>query len=251
VRLATFNVFSGRAPGGGPAAPGALADAVRHLDADVLALQEVDRGQPRSGGTDQAAVAAGAMGAEWVRFEPSLFGTPGGSWVPAGAAALDDAARPAFGVALLSRIPVRAWHRLDLVPARGRYPMPLPARPPRVLWLRDEPRVVVAAELDGLTVACTHLSFVPTASVRQLLAVRRWLAALPGPQVLLGDLNLPAGPVRRLTRWTPLASGPTFPAGGPRVQLDHALGSPGVAALGSRTERLALSDHRALVVDLP
>jgi endonuclease/exonuclease/phosphatase family metal-dependent hydrolase len=70
MRLATFNVLHGQPIRNGrplpvPAGTGArpLAEAVASLDADVLALQEVDRYQERSGGVDQALVAAGEMGA--------------------------------------------------------------------------------------------------------------------------------------------------------------------------------------------
>ena len=99
MRLATFNVLHGRAPDGGRVDLGRFADAVRTLDADVLALQEVDRAQPRSGTADLTAVAAEAGGYEAARFVPALQGQPG-SW----RAATDDVEDgSAYGVALLSR----------------------------------------------------------------------------------------------------------------------------------------------------
>ncbi len=76
MRIATFNVLHGsphRADGrpadptsaqvDGAGAQQPLADAVAALDVDVLALQELDRYQARSGDVDQAEVAATAMGA--------------------------------------------------------------------------------------------------------------------------------------------------------------------------------------------
>ncbi len=63
VRLATFNVLHGRSPRDGRVDLDRFASVVRALDADVLALQEVDRDQPRSHGADLTAVAAEAMGA--------------------------------------------------------------------------------------------------------------------------------------------------------------------------------------------
>ena len=50
-----------------------LTEAVASLDVDVLAVQEVDRGQPRSGGTDQLAVAAAAAGAATGAFAGDVF----------------------------------------------------------------------------------------------------------------------------------------------------------------------------------
>ena len=58
MRIATFNILHGRSPDDDRVDVDRLAAAVRDLDADVLALQEVDRDQPRSLGADLTAVAA-------------------------------------------------------------------------------------------------------------------------------------------------------------------------------------------------
>ncbi|MEV6815065.1 endonuclease/exonuclease/phosphatase family protein, partial [Micromonospora sp. NPDC051296] len=52
MRLATFNLLHGRSLTDGLVDPARLAAAVSDLDADVLALQEVDRDQSRSGNLD-------------------------------------------------------------------------------------------------------------------------------------------------------------------------------------------------------
>ena len=53
-----------------------------------------------------------------------------------------------------------------------------------MILLRDEPRVLLAAILDtpygDVTVAATHLSFVPGWNVRQLRSSVRALRTLPG-----------------------------------------------------------------------
>lgn len=262
LRLASVNLFSGRSLADGLIDDDRVAAAVAALDADVLALQEVDVGQPRSAGTDQAALVAAAAGAVAVRFVPLVAGTPG---VPGWTAADADGPAPtgpAYGIALASRRPVVSWHVLGLSPARGRWPIPLPSRPPRLLWIADEPRAVVAAVLaePRLVVACTHLSFVPGTNLRQLHRARRWLEELAArasaPLVLLGDLNLPGGLPARLTRWSPLVTGPTFPAPSPRAQVDHVLAhglAPDVvaaAAAAGRVVPLPFSDHRAVVTDV-
>lgn len=264
LRLASFNLFSGRSLLDGRIDSGRIAAAAQTLDADVLALQEVDRHQERSGGTDQAALVASALEADTHRFIPLVVGTPGTpGWRPATSAPGDGTQLvhdrpppdgPSYGVALISRRPVIAWHVLALEPAAGRWPIPIPSRPPRLLWLADEPRAAVAAVLahPRITVACTHLSFVPGVNARQLRRVRRWLAALPGPHVLLGDLNLPGRMPARLTGWTPLVTGATFPSPAPRAQLDHVLAAglgAGVSVTG-RTRQLPIGDHRAVIADL-
>jgi len=266
LRVVSFNLFSGRSLVDGQVVDDRMTQAVAGTGADVLALQEVDHFQPRSGGTDQAALAAAAIGAVDHRFVGLVHGTPGvPGWRPVGSGHVNDATvhaggaahlgdEPSYGVALASRLPVESWHVLHLNPARGRYPMPIPSRPPSLIWLHDEPRAVLAAVLRSprMTVACTHLSFVPGVNVFQLRAVRRWLEALPGPRVLLGDLNLPGRLPSRLTGWTPLVTGPTYPSPGPRTQLDHALASdlPAAARWQGSVAQLAISDHRAITVDL-
>jgi endonuclease/exonuclease/phosphatase family metal-dependent hydrolase len=253
VRLASFNLLSGRSLGDGRADADVLADAVRRLDADVLALQEVDRFQPRSFGVDQAAVAAAAMGARWHRFVPLVRGTPGTpGWRPVPPAPADG--EPCYGIALLSRHPVAQWHVLRLGRARGRYPVIVPTSPPNLVWIPDEPRAAVVAVLESprITVGATHLSFVPGMNVLQLRRLRAAMVALPGPRVLVGDLNLPGGLPARVLGWRALVTGPTFPAPAPRLQIDHALADalPPHAERAPLITQLPLSDHRAVSVDV-
>ena len=47
---------------------------------EVLALQEVDHGQERSGKIDQVQVLAGGLGAKYWAFAPTVIGTPGEQW---------------------------------------------------------------------------------------------------------------------------------------------------------------------------
>jgi endonuclease/exonuclease/phosphatase family metal-dependent hydrolase len=264
LRLATVNLFSGRSPADGRIDHDRVAAGIAELDADVLAVQEVDHHQPRSGGRDQAGLVARAMRADVHRFVPLVAGTPGvPGWVaaprgPEEVHALVTGGTPSYGIALGSRRPVAGWHVLRLDPARGRWPIAVPSRPPRVLWLADEPRAVLAAELADppMVVAGTHLSFVPGVNALQLRHARRWLTGLAAgrPLLLLGDLNLPGSLPARLTGWVPLATGRTFPAPAPRVQLDHALASglpPGAMhRAAARLVDLPFGDHRAVVVDL-
>jgi endonuclease/exonuclease/phosphatase family metal-dependent hydrolase len=83
MRMATFNILHGRSIDDGKVDVDRLADCVRRLDADVLALQEVDCDQPRSAMADLTAVAAEAMGAVSHRFVAAVSGTPGASWMAA------------------------------------------------------------------------------------------------------------------------------------------------------------------------
>lgn len=263
MRIATFNIFSGRPQDGETTDPEQLAKGVATLDADVLGLQEVDRGQERSGGVDQAALAAEALGAEHWRFVPALVGTPGATWRPAGAREDEvdghGGHSPAmYGVALVSRYPVRSWHvlRLRRIPVRAPVVVHRADGRRKLVVVHDEPRAAIAAVVDTpagpVTVATTHLTFVPLWNLAQLRSLSRWMGSLPCPQFLVGDLNMPSPLPRSVCRdWQSLVSAPTWPARRPRAQLDHILARGGVPQVTrSDAPRLDLSDHRALIVDL-
>ena len=251
MRIATFNILHGRSLEDGRVDLDRFAAAVRSLDADVLGLQEVDRDQPRSMRADLTAVAAEAMGAVASRFVAALSGTPGSTWVAA--TGEEQPGSASYGIALLSRFPVASWQVVRLPPLRLRVPLwsPITHRP---FLARDEPRVAVAAVVDApegrLTVATTHLSFVPGWNAVQL---RRVVRAVDGdePLVLTGDLNMRPRPAALISGLRPLVSADTYPADDPGRQLDHLLVRGGWRAAGpASTPRLPLSDHRALVVPI-
>ncbi|BFU44628.1 endonuclease/exonuclease/phosphatase family protein [Krasilnikovia sp. MM14-A1004] len=257
MRLATFNLLHGRSLSDGTVHADRIAAAVAGLSADVLGLQEVDRDQPRSDRLDLTAVAADALGARAHRFAATIAGTPGQAWQPWHTDLGDTG--PQYGIALVSRYPVRHWQltRLPAAPVRAPVWVPGPGGGP--VLARDEPRVLLAAVLDTpagtVTVATTHLSFVPGWNLRQLRAAVRALHGLPAPRVLLGDLNLPAGVARALTGWRPLGRTATYPNPAPRIQLDHVLiDRDGADRLGPvvqvRAPQVPVSDHRPLVVHL-
>jgi endonuclease/exonuclease/phosphatase family metal-dependent hydrolase len=250
VRIATFNLLHGRSVEDRRVVPERLSAAVETLDADVLALQEVDRNQPRSHRADLTALAAEAMGAKEARFVAAVAGTPGGDWAVATGDEPADA--PGYGVALLTRYPVISWDVVRLTAARAGLPMWLPGTH-RPILVRDEPRVAVTAVVDGpagpFTVCTTHLSFVPGWNRRQLRHVMAALVGTPEPLVLLGDLNMLRGPAARVSGLRPLAAVRTFPVHRPLRQLDHVLVRGGLRVTGPvEAPRLPLSDHRALVV---
>jgi endonuclease/exonuclease/phosphatase family metal-dependent hydrolase len=255
LRLASFNVLHGRSLADGQVDNDRLTAACASLDADVLALQEIDRNQARSGRVDQTAAIAEAMGAAAWRFEPALIGEPGATW-----RAAEDADDPAstdagYGVALVSKLPVRQWHVVRLRAAKVKAPVAVPGGKGRFILLPDEPRVALAGEVEtpagSLLVATTHLSFVPGWNLAQLRRLTKALAAIGPPCVLLGDLNFPGRLPARLTGWRPLAALRTFPRDKPSMQIDHALGHGLLPLVGAAEARpLPLSDHLALLLDL-
>ena len=318
IRLLSFNLQHGR-PGDGarldPAtAPladsdiadagaarevlAALADQIRDIDPDVIALQEVDLGQRRSGRLDQTAVLADLLGWDGHRFAATYAGPVVGLRRRPRRSALtgraDDVlgplrallgARPAgFGNALLTRLPVRAWRVARL----GRGPAVLTRRgggralDPRSYALSTSTmRNMIAAQIDpvdgaggpgGLAVASTHLATRTGTAAAQLAAAWAALAALPGPHVLAGDLNLHAELLAPLGIARGLGEGATYPSGAPARRIDHILTDPWptgadglpvsaqeavgrtggtlLRAVGSGVRSLVVSDHAATWVDL-
>jgi endonuclease/exonuclease/phosphatase family metal-dependent hydrolase len=259
MRVATFNLLHGVSLADGQVNVERLRESARLLDADVVGLQEVDRTQERSAGVDQTSVVAEELGAAHWRFVPALYGTPGTSrsWAPATSAVEDDVDGPTYGVGLVSRLPVRRWWARRFPPAPLRLPLLVPGHPrPRLMAVPDEPRVAIAALVDGprgpFTVVTAHLSFVPGYNVRQLMALTRWVARMPQPVLVVGDLNLPGPLPGLLSGWASLAHAATYPAYAPRVQFDHvlALGLGANAVRGVEVLELPVSDHRALIVSI-
>ncbi|OBJ80060.1 endonuclease [Mycobacterium gordonae] len=251
MRIATFNILHGRTVGDG-VDPRRLRDCVRRLDPDILALQEVDFDQPRSGRADLTAAAAEAMGAVEHRFVAAISGTPGATWMAA--TGREQPGTAAYGIALLSRFPATSWQVVRLPRIPMRFPMYLPG-PNKVMIVDEEPRAAVIARLQTplglMTVANTHLSFVPAWNVRQLRRLVHDLRGLPGPRLLVGDLNLTPAPVHRWTRMRPLAAAATFPADAPTRQLDHIVTDDKELRAGATVaDLMPISDHRPLVADL-
>lgn len=251
MRVATFNILHGRSPADDRVDIDRFVSAVKTLDADVLALQEVDRNQPRSANADLTAVAAEAMGAVEHQFVAALAGSPGATWMAATGDEQPDAT--AYGIALLSRHPVLSWEVVRLASPPMRVPMWFHGSR-RPMLVQDEPRVAVAARVQGpqreLTVVNTHLSFVSWWGRHQLRTVMSSLHDTD-PMLLVGDLNMSLARARAITAMRPLVAHDTFPAHGPREQLDHVLARGDVGDLvDARVHELPLSDHRAISVDL-
>jgi endonuclease/exonuclease/phosphatase family metal-dependent hydrolase len=220
MRLVTWNVQHGVPTPTGPPDLAAGLPGLARLGADVVAVQELDRGRARTGRVDQPALVAEVLGAVPV-FAPAL--RRGGE----------------YGVGLFVRGAVGASEA-------------------RALEGPGEPRVLLVAEVvlaDGpWTVATTHLATVPAVARAQLAQVAALLEPVTGPVVLAGDLNLEPTAVRELLGPAGMVlapGGPTHSARRTRPdrRIDH------VAARGASIDvadvaRLPISDHLAVVAEL-
>ena len=191
MRLATFNILHGRSSMTGWSISIGWLMLSALLDADIFALQEVDRDQPRSHLADLTAVAAEAMGAVTHRFAAALSGTPGAAWIAASENDLPGVA--SYGIALLSRYPALpgrfSGYRGSRPPSRC-----ICATPRKMIIVKEEPRAAVIGRLrtpaGSVVVANTHLSYVPGWGRLQLRRIQRDLAPLQEPVILMGDLNM-------------------------------------------------------------
>lgn len=165
---------------------------LRELDADVIALQELEW-RPVAA-LDLLADFARRLDCEGIAG-PTLL-KPDGH----------------YGNAVLTRIPVRAVHRVDLS---------VPGREPRGAL-----DLMLAAPRGAVRVIATHLGLAPAERRHQIRRILAMMAPVrPEPVVLMGDLNewfLWGRPLRWLRAHFGRAPAPaTFPARRPVFALDR------------------------------
>jgi len=220
LRLATFNIKHGSDRDGKIDLP-RLSAACSRLEADVLAIQEVDRFARRTRYRDEMRVIAKATGLQ------AVFG---------------EAARRrwrSYGNVLLARGPISDVEVIRL---------PRPGD--------GEQRVAIVARVDidglGLAVGATHLSFRAGEGLPQLAVMLDALGRRAGPRVLLGDLNLGpevVEPAVTAAGYRLAPTGPTFPARGPRTRIDFVAVS-GLEILAASTPEAGVSDHLPVVAEV-
>ena len=213
MRVATYNIRHGEGMDG-------LVDLARTahvigaLKADLVALQEVDRGWERSGGVDQVAELERLTGMA-LSFWPTIV--------------RDDGAE--YGIAVAAAGPIES--SFELLPR-----------------LRiEEPRGYIRVAAPGLTLLATHLSRARKARAIQTDHLAT-VASSERPIVLLGDLNQPRRYLRPFHE-AGLDEGaarlPTLPSTRPSRQVDHVLAGGGARVTTAWTPRTTASDHSPLV----
>ena len=124
---------------------------------------------------------------------------------------------------------------------------------PRMIYVSDEPRSALVAELDnGISVTTTHLSFVPLKNVLQLKKIAKWVEQLPGIHIMTGDFNLPWGLGPKIAGWKDLAKGPTYPSWKPNIEFDYIMSKELQPSdvTSYIHQHYGVSDHRAISVTL-
>jgi endonuclease/exonuclease/phosphatase family metal-dependent hydrolase len=229
LSVLTFNIHSARTSDG-RVDLASIGREIAAWDADIVLLEEVDRGRLWTGQVDMPSVLAGRLGMSWA-FGSNVQRSPTNQ----------------YGTAILSRYPILATRNVAL-----------PAPP----GTQQRGLLRATVDLDGtaMSVYVTHLENTsPDARLRQIRAIVPILRADPRPKLFGGDLNsVPGSPVLAAARtvvvdtWPGLGPAPGFtaPAGHPRVRIDYLMydGGEGVelTPLGAQLLTSAVSDHLAV-----
>ena len=239
-------------------------DVAKHFQPDFISLQEVDYLQPRSGNINQTKLIAESMGLKYWYYLPTLLGTPGSKWqkiknLEPGIISQNTnnpSPKTSYGIGFATSVPIKNIYTKALGRSIIGMPLLIPkdnGKGVRFIYVKDEPRVAIIAELEnGLTIATTHLSFVPFVNVFQLNRLIFTLKKLPGISVLVGDLNLPANIPSRLSRFKSVISQPTYPSWKPKIQFDYIMvtNKQAVQATPLSTIKPDISDHVPIGVEL-
>ena len=230
LRVMTYNIHHGEGLDG-RLDPERIAKVIIDARADLVGLQEVDRGVERTQRRDLPAELARLTGME-VRFESNLPHQGG-----------------EYGNAVLSRFPIKASRNT-------RYRAPRPGEQRGFL------QVTVEAHGREILFINTHLDFRAgdeerLASVEELRAAVT--AAGPGPVIMVGDFNAaPASaPVARVAEfmrdaWPVAGTGPgfTIPVRKPAKRIDYIWFTPGaLTPVDATMPHSEASDHLPVVTE--
>ena len=239
-------------------------DVAKHFQPDFISLQEVDYLQPRSGNINQTKLIAESMGLKYWYYLPALLGTPGSRWqkvknLEPGIISQNTnnpSPNTSYGIGFATSVPIKKIYTKALGRSIIGMPLLVPkdnGKGARFIYVKDEPRVALIAELEnGLTIATTHLSFVPFVNVFQLNRLIIALKKLSGVPVLVGDLNLPANIPSKLSGFKSVISQSTYPSWKPKIQFDYIMvaNNQEVQASPISTIKPDISDHVPIGAEL-
>jgi len=238
----------------------ATSQVVENYHPDFISIQEVDYLQPRSNYINQTQVIAENSGLKYWAYLPAIFGTPGESWqkvknleqsVITELNSIAEHKSYGIGIATNQKILKLSVKKLGrsiigmplLIPKENR-------KGARFIYVKDEPRVALVAQLaNGLTIATTHLSFVPGVNIYQLHRLSSFIKKLPGKKILTGDLNLPANIPSKLSRFKSLANTSTYPSWGEKIQFDYIMAEKSSLKSGDISAVLIKNNCKTIISD--
>lgn len=257
MRIATWNIMHGEhvRPEGFTDSVRAYQAAISAIGADICALQEVDYFHPRTQSVNQAGFAADSGDYPYWAFAPAFTFEDGvirniSARYPQIQTNAHSTTSPAYGIAILSKLPVAQWLHKKLPTALwgGFITIPINGTPTR-MWAKDHSRVALAARYEDFIFINAHLSFVAIFAKIQLRSLAIWAQKLERkykvPIVIAGDFNLRQVP----QGWKSVFSGFTFPVWAPTEQIDYIVTRTGDCD-AAVIEGFETSDHAALIAEL-
>ena len=214
LRVATFNVHHCEGLDGTVDVE-RVARVIERTRADLVALQELDDGMPRTGREDQPAELSRMTGLD-VTFYPTLERQGG-----------------RYGIGIAAR-------------AGGPFEFrPLPQ------LADEEPRGYLIGPFRGATVVAGHLSLQPEPKIRQTRALIAALERFGGPFIVLGDLNQSSWRLRRTARGAfRVPIWPRRTMARRWSQRDHIVAGRGARIVRRDVVQTDASDHYALAADV-
>ena len=211
---------------------GKVAETLRDLKPDVVALQEVDvRWSERSAFVDQADSLGKSLKMN-VRFGP-----------------IYDLPPRQFGVAILSRYPISTSINHEITRLSTQQQNALPAKAPGFL------ETVIDVAGTRVRVFSTHLDYRFDPSVRAT-QVKEMLEVISGssvPIILAGDMNATPHATEIEPLWNSLvtlSTEMTYPAEAPTKLIDYIFVSNDVPMADATVAATTASDHRPVIMTL-
>lgn len=229
LRIMTYNIHSGRDAFGTLDLP-RIENAIRNLNPDICALNEVRMHTEDIGDCEQARELGERLGMNWA-FAPAMPYRGG-----------------EYGIGMLSRFPIQKTEYF-----------PVPEVPVERRENRYEPRVLLRCEILAGRPMAVYTSHYGLSDEEQKNAVRLTLDHVQAeriPVAFMGDLNMtPENPLIReiSTVLRDSAEGtrfPTFHALDPTIKIDYVYYSPEFKVLDTCAPFTAASDHFPLVTDV-
>ncbi len=242
----------------------AAAVVAKNYQPDFIGIQEVDYLQERSGGINQTKVIAEKLGLKYWAYIPSLIGTPGERWQRVKdleKAIITEKSKQvskerSYGIGIATNVAIKKLYLKSLGRSWVGLPLLIPrenAKGVKIIYVKDEPRIAIIAELEnGVTIANTHLSFVPGVNVFQLNRLSSFMKDIPGNDLLIGDLNLPSNLPTKVSGFKSLISHSTYPSWKPSIQFDYIMVRKAVKVKVELLPTLntSISDHVPIGVQL-
>lgn len=217
MKLMTFNIHHGKGLDGKTDLSRILVEILKS-EADIIALQEVDRYLPRSFFRDQIAYLAKGTGMEACYSASINFGFS------------------QYGNAILSKYPIASK---------------------RIIHMNGglERRSILIADIKAeFTIVNTHLGVRAQEYRWQMPILCKVIADLTMPTILLGDFNMePSNPAMKVMdpRWHRISLEHPKATMKNGKQIDHIFANRGYLKARAWVQETIASDHHAVIADLP